>query len=115
MWVRCVVPVGLVGGCQIGDPPRAESVHLGVLYAVTSTKALSGAYRAVESKGTVNVSPFRACCVGKFVGGADGWGEDGECRLVHWGRQVLLGCCGRVVFYEWASGGGRGWLAQVNN
>ena len=60
-----------------------------MLDAVTSAKALEVAYCAFEAEGTVNVSPFRACCIGKFVGGADGWGEGGECWPVHWEASPL--------------------------
>ena len=86
-----------------------------MLYAVTSAETLSGAYRAVESEGTINVLPFHTCCIGKFVGGAEGWGEGGECWMVHWGRQVLWGRCKWEVFYDWASDGWRGWLTQIDN
>ena len=79
--------------------------------AVTLAQAVAGAKSAIKAKGAVNLSPFRARCVCEFVGGADGWGKDGECRLFHRGRLVLLGRCGWVVFYEWGSSGGRGWLA----
>ena len=71
-WVHCVVPGVPEGGLlRVGLPCRAgtfEDVGCGVL-----GPGFASSYRAVKAVGTINLVPFRLCCVGMIRDGADCW------------------------------------------